>query len=401
MGFDASSSALSVLRLCSVFEPPDGALSRRSVRFDPIGGMQNHTAQLTRALDALGVRQEVITSRPPGAAARHRVAEHAVVRRFGLPVPWARQLYSVPAAVAAWQASPRADLVHAHLGEDLAVLPLGFAAARRGALPLVVTIHTSLRHTFSGSGVRARVIETAGGRIEVEVCRRAAAVIALTSRLAALVRNEGTDAERIHVIPPGVNSCEFENDSPDPFPGLAHPRILYVGRLAYQKGLDTLVEASAQMRSAAQLLLVGDGPKRADLEAAIARHGLSDRVRITGFKPHREIPAILRHADVFCLPSRFEECSSVLLEAMRAGVAIVATDVGGASETLGSAGRLVPPGEPRALAGAIDELLATPEEAARLAREARERAARYEWSQLAAETLSVYRAALSTHSGSR
>jgi glycogen synthase len=392
---DASSSPLAVLRLCSVFEAPDDALHGRSVRFDPIGGMQNHTAQLTRALDALGVRQEVITSRPPGAPRRHQVAVHALVRRFGLPVRWARQLYSIPAGVAAWRAARGFDLIHAHLGEDLAVLPIAVAAARRGELPLVVTIHTSLRHTFGGSGLRARVMKTVGGRIEVEVCRHAAAVIALTERLAARIRDERTASERIHIIPPGVNSAEFESDAHDPFPEVGHPRIVYVGRLAYQKGLDTLVEAVAQMRSpAAQVLLVGDGPKRPELEAEIARHRLSARVRITGFKPHREIPAILRHAEVFCLPSRFEECSSVLLEAMRAGVPIVATDVGGASETLGRAGRLVPPGQPHALAAAIDELLTEPAEAARLAAAARERASRYEWSRLAAETLSVYRAAL-------
>ncbi len=56
-----------VIRLCSVFEPPPASLNGRGIRFDPIGGMQNHTAALTRALDALGVEQDVVTTRPPGA----------------------------------------------------------------------------------------------------------------------------------------------------------------------------------------------------------------------------------------------------------------------------------------------------------------------------------------------
>src|SRR5688500_18209030 len=89
-------AGLRVLRLCSVFEPPDAALHGPGVRFDPIGGMQSHTAQLTRALSARGVRQLVLAARPPGAPSR-ACAGGAVVRRFGLPVPWMRQGWSVPA----------------------------------------------------------------------------------------------------------------------------------------------------------------------------------------------------------------------------------------------------------------------------------------------------------------
>jgi len=81
-----------VLRLCSVFEPPDEALTGRGVRFDPVGGMQSHTGQLTRALDRRGVRQTVVTHRPPGAPRQQRIGEHAVIHRFGLPVARA-QLY--------------------------------------------------------------------------------------------------------------------------------------------------------------------------------------------------------------------------------------------------------------------------------------------------------------------
>jgi len=66
-----------VLRLCSVFEAPPGALGRRAVRFDTIGGMQNHTASLTRELDRIGVRQTVITTRPPTAAAEEPLGRAA------------------------------------------------------------------------------------------------------------------------------------------------------------------------------------------------------------------------------------------------------------------------------------------------------------------------------------
>jgi glycogen synthase len=392
---DSDAASLRVLRVCSVFEPPDAALSGRGVRFDPVGGIQSHTAQLTRALEALAIRQDVVTHRPPGAPRRQRVGADALVRRVGLPIPWARQLYFAPAAAAAARLATRADVVHAHAGEDLAVLPIALAAARRAAIPLVVTVHCSLRHTFATAGARGELLRAAGGRIEASAVRSADMVIALTPGLAARIRDDGVAPERVRVIGSGVTAGAFAGDLPDPFPAVRRPRVVFVGRLVAQKGVETLVEAAALMRTpGVQVLVVGDGPRRRALEAAIRRHGLADNVRITGFRPHREIPAILRHADVFCLPSRYEELGSVLLEAMQAGLPIVASDVGGIPDALGAAGRLVPPADAAALAAALDALLSDPSEATRLGRLAREHVRAWDWDRLAPQVLDVYRLAL-------
>jgi glycogen(starch) synthase len=392
---DPDATPVRVLRICSVFEPPDAALADRGVKFDPVGGMQSHTGQLTRALDALGVRQDVVTHRPPGAPRRQRVGAQAVVHRVGLPVPWARQLYCAPASVAAGRLAPRADLVHAHVGEDFAVLPIALGAARGAGIPLVVTVHCSLRHTLSAPGARAWLLRTVGGRVEAAITGRAEMVIALTPRLAALMTGDGAAPERVRVIGSGVAAAAFAGAPPDPFPAAGRPRIVYVGRLVRQKGVERLVEAAALMRmSNACVLIVGDGPRRGALETAIRRHGLAGRVRITGFRPHREIPAILRHADVFCLPSVYEELGTALLEAMQAGVPIVASEVGGIPDAVGPAGRLVPAADPAALAAALDALVRDRAEAARLSRLARERARAWDWDSLAVQTLAVYRRAL-------
>jgi glycogen synthase len=386
---------LRVLRVCSVFEAPEDVLRGRGVRFDPVGGMQNHTAQLTRALAALGVRQDVITHRPPGAPRRQSPAPHASVRRFGLPVPWFRQLFAAPAAIAAFRLAREVDLVHVHQGEDLAVLPIGLAAARHAGVPLVITLHTSLRHTFAGADVRAALLVELGGRLEAAVCRRADAVIALTTGLAKRLRDDGVDGGRIHVIPPGINSTEFSQPGDDPLPDVPHPRVVFVGRLAEQKGVETLLAAASLMRRAdAQIVIVGDGPRRASLQAAIRAHRLEHRARILGFRRHAQVPQILSHCDLFCLPSRYEELSSALLEAMRAGLPIVATRVGGLPDALDGAGILVNPDDPAALAEAIDALLSDRDLAHRLATAARERARGYEWSELAARVLDIYQAAV-------
>src|SRR5918996_6331893 len=154
-----------VLRLCSVFESPPSALVGRGLKFAPIGGMQNHTAELTRALDRRGVAQTVLTTRPPTAPYFQRLGDHARVIRLGLPIRRFRQLYGPQAAIIAPILAARTDVVHVHLGEDLAVLPIGAAAARLHRLPLVLTIHTSLRHTLAVSDLRSALLKALGGQI--------------------------------------------------------------------------------------------------------------------------------------------------------------------------------------------------------------------------------------------
>ena len=240
-----------MLRLCSVFEPPPSALVGRGVKFDPIAGMQNHTAELTRALDRRGVVQTVLTTRPPTAPYFQRLGDHARVIRLGLPIRRFRQLYAPQAAILAPILAARADVVHVHLGEDLAVLPIGAAAARLHRLPLVLTIHTSLRHTLAVSDLRSALLKTIGGLIERWGEHSAEAVLVITPRLLRLLLSDGVDENRVHLIPPGVDPSLFEGPFEDPFAGIRRPRVLFVGRLAPQKGVSTLVEAAGLLKSRA------------------------------------------------------------------------------------------------------------------------------------------------------
>ena len=379
-----------VLRLCSVFEAP---LGDQTVRFDPVGGMQNHTAELTRRLDGLGVTQVVITTRPPGAPAEHVVGRRARVVRVGLPVPTFRQMWAVPALREAWRLAGSVDLVHAHLAEDIAIVPLALAAARRG-LPLVVTVHTSLSHTLRVTDARAVALKALGAPLERWGEHRADAVVALTPRSARLLEGGGVRPDRLHVIPSGVDVGLFDGPHDDPFPHLSRPRVAFVGRLAPQKGVIGLVRAAARLRAPnVQIVLVGDGPDRQRLEREIHALGLADRVQVTGFVAHDRIPAVLAHVDVLVMPSVYEELGSALVEAMHAGVPIVATRVGGIPDVIehGETGILVPPGDPGALASAIDDLLDDPRRAASLARRARTAAKRYDWDVLAKSVHDIYR----------
>lgn len=382
-------SALRVLRLCSVFEPTAVDVP---ARFDPVGGMQTHTGELTRALDARGVRQTVVTTRPPGTPRWSRFAEHAIVFRFGLPVAACRQGYAVPAAFLLPRLARRVDLVHAHLGEDLAVVPLALAAARAGRVPLVLTMHTSLRHTLRMNGARSVLLHRIGGFWEGVGQRRAGVVLTLTARLRDLLVGEGVPADRVRVIPSGVNPALFDGALTDDVPILPRPWVVLVGRLHSQKGVDIAVRALAHLPDV-RLVVAGDGPERARLTRLAAATGVADRVHFLGFVPHARVAALLRAADTAVLASRYEELGTALVEAMTVGTPVVAAEVGGIPElvTHGEHGLLVPPGDPVALADALGRVLTTPRLAASLAANARERVSDYRWDVLADRVLGVYR----------
>ncbi|GAA3722066.1 glycosyltransferase involved in cell wall biosynthesis [Spinactinospora alkalitolerans] len=384
-----------VLRLCSVFEVPPGVLEGRGRRFDPVGGMQNHTARLSEELDRLGVAQTVLTTRPPGAPTREPLGSRGQVVRLGLPVPWARQMYSLPAAGRVHRLAADADLVHAHLGEDIAVVPLALLAVSRRRLPLVLTVHCSVLHTVTADGPRSAMLKLLGGRMEALGLARADAVIVLTPRTRRLVRGLGVAREKVSVISSGVAEPAFAGGTsgPDPLAGVPRPRVLFLGRLHRQKGVDVLLRAFSRIADqGAHLVVVGDGPEAAGLRALADRLGVAARVHWRGFVPHEQVPPILAAVDALALPSRYEELGTVLVEALRAGVPVVAADTGGIPDVIedGVTGLLVPAEAPEPLARALSGLLGDRDLAARLAAAGRARAARYRWDRLARQVLSLY-----------
>ena len=183
-------------------------------------------------------------------------------------------------------------------------------------------------------------------------------------------RHLRTLAERVHVIVMGVDAERFRRESPHP--GGRH--VLAVGRLVEKKGFADLVAAAARSDLAEQVTIVGDGPLRAELEAQVERLGLRDRVQLVGALPHDEVRALMDQADLLAMPCVVaadgdrDSMPVVVKEALAMEIPVVATDEVGLPEVVREGwGRLVPPHDPEALAGAIDELLALPpEERARM-----------------------------------
>ncbi len=190
----------------------------------------------------------------------------------------------------------------------------------------------------------------------------------------------GVLPERAVCIPNGVPDIYLPDPPPvdwkSPMPA-GSPIVGMVGRFDLQfKDQATLIRAMHLVRQKvrnAQLVLVGDGPNRPNVERLATELNLQGCVHFLGLR--QDVPVLLHHLDVFVLSSRSEGQSIAVLEAMSAQRPIVATAVGGTPELLadGECGLLVPPGDPQAMAEAITTLLGDSRQRHELARRARER----------------------------
>ena len=382
-----------ILRITSVFETPHVVAIRPGGGFDPVGGMQTHTAALTRTLDLRGVEQTVVTTRPPGTERSELTGRAVHVRRLGAPVPWFRQGFAAAASATVRSVAPAYDVVHVHVGEDPGVLALA-AGLVRGPTPVVMTVHSSLRHTVTPHGLRSRLAIATGGRLEPYVKQRVRALITLTGAAAAAAVDDGADPTRVHVIPSGFEEARFAAPVPDPrVAALPRPVVGFLGRLHPQKDVETLLRATKILRGVGSVAIVGDGPDARALRTLADELRLGDRVHFLGAAPHERVPGVLAAFDVLAMPSRYEELGSVAIEAMRVGLPVVASRTGGLTEAVqdGRTGFLVPPRNPIMLAAALNHILGEPAVAAHLSAQAQARAEDYSWTSLSRRVLDIYR----------
>jgi glycosyltransferase involved in cell wall biosynthesis len=192
-----------------------------------------------------------------------------------------------------------------------------------------------------------------------DACLRRAAVVVTPSRyLAGVLTDWGVPERRVRLIPNAVEPREAP-------PGLCvwpgtRFRLITIGRLVAWKNVDHTMAVLSHLGSQVGLVVVGDGPEERRLVALARRLGIEDRVWFTGRVPLERVFGLLRAADVLVLNSTYEGLPHVVLEAMWAGVPVIATGVGGTAELIehGVTGLLVPPADDGALRGAIQRLLA-------------------------------------------
>jgi D-inositol-3-phosphate glycosyltransferase len=371
------------------------------------GGQNVHVAALAEALDRLGCRVTVHTRRDdPDLPARVRVGERVVVDHVdaGPPQPIPKDellphMTAFRAALAARWRRRRPDVVHAHFWmSGMAAL----AAARPRGIPVAQTFHAlgAVKRRHQG---RADTSPRERLGVERDLIRRADAIVATCRDEQAELVALGGDADRIEVIPCGIDTLRFTPDGrAEPRPPGGRVRFVTVGRLVPRKGVDDTIRALAAVPGA-ELVVVG-GPAAHELDRdpevarlrAIARDaGVADRVDLRGRLPHDAVAEVLRSADAAVCAPWYEPFGIVPVEAMACGLPVVGTAVGGLLDTVidGATGVLVPPRSPVALAEAMRAMAESPERRRSMGAVASARSrALYDWRLVASRTCDVYAA---------
>lgn len=379
------------------------------IRYPPaLGGVETHVQRLSEGLAARGHDVQVATSTLRSEFPfEHLTAEEMAgdratrvrVHRFRAATlggdmhwPWLRGLN-------AWlaRAARDVDVVHAHSYGFHHTLAAA-AAARLLGKPFVLTPHFH-PHWSMELGARRRHLRRAFDALVKAPLLTAPDAIVCVSRAEAGLLG-APRPERLHFIPNGVDPRPFQVAKGDRFKerlGIAGPSALFVGRLAANKGLFTLLDAWRAMPRHATLLIAGDGHLAGPLAERAAREGLQGRVRLLGPLPDADLLEAYAASDVFVLPSEYEAFGIVLLEAMAAGKPVVATRAGGMAEVVqeGKTGLLVPVGDAGALAQALQQVLLDERLARSLGEAGRGRVHEgFTWDAVTAKVEDLYRAVL-------
>lgn len=336
------------------------------------GGVQVHVTELAEVLESRGHETAVLGPGPGGLGPSVRVPYRGTVAPIS---PFPTGIRRARAALDAF--SP--EVVHVHEPFTPSASAWATLASR---VPVVATFHAWLD--------RSRLYEIASPLLG-PVRRRLAATIAVSEAAARFVRRAVPELRPV-IVPNGVSVARFASAAPRAWP--PGRRIAWAHRLDAQKGFPVMVEAFGMLSAArpdVHLTVAGDGADR----GAIGRLGPDARGRVTMLGPvaHAEVPAVLAGADVAVAAATGQESFGYsVVEAMAAGVAVVATDIEGYREVAADQvdTLVVPPGDPMALADAIGRLLDDGGLRARLVEAGRERAASFDWSIVAGRIEQVY-----------
>jgi glycosyltransferase involved in cell wall biosynthesis len=362
---DSDNQQMRILQVCSV---------------TTFGGGERHLADLSHGLADRG--HEVYAALVPGSPLSNELSFVSKERIFALSrLNYVKNVIGLARFVRA----QGIEIVHAHAARDYHLAALAVRLASRSRLVLT-------RHTLFPLR-----------RINRSLLARVSRVIAVSEAVAESLRLNGViEASKITVIHNGIDTDRFVRPGADP----ARVLVGTVGHLAPIKGQDVFVHAAALIstrRSGVQFVVIGEdkSPRmgyRKFLESLVNQLGLNGSVVMRGWD--NDIPSVLSSLTLFVSAARSEPFGLSIVEAMAAGLPVVATASEGALEIIedGLSGKLVPVGDPEALAKAINDLLDDPLERSRLGHNAMCAAReRYSLARMVSNTERVYREERSGH----
>ena len=314
----------------------------------------------------------IITARLQRSLLREEMVGKVKVVRVGLGSRFDKWLYPMLAAKAACRLKP--DLIHAVL-ESFAGEALVRVARRCSQIPRLLTCQST------NTTLRLDRIHKAANR-----------VTAISSVL--VERAKALGHKHVTLIPNGIHMMEIDRERKRT--AKVSGRILFVGRLEPMKGVDTLLEAFAQVvkrgKIDAFLQIVGDGSQARSLRRLAKQLKVLDRTTFRGYVPHADVYREYAQAPVFCGLSRSEALGNVFLEAQAAGCAVVASKIGGIPDIVkdGETGLLVKPDSVKAAADCLEQLLDDMQLRDHLSKAAIQHARDFDWSKIARKYKDVY-----------
>jgi 1,2-diacylglycerol 3-alpha-glucosyltransferase len=328
--------------------------------------------------------------------------EPFIFRYPSLPLPLGDISAAIPVSPFVDQLLPmlKLDVIHTHHP-----VLLGQTAARKAAeldLPLVFTFHTQYweytHYVPFPQEIVQEFLKNAVHRWLREFMQKCQHIIIPSESLREILVQDYGLHERYSVIPTGTDLGPFLNADGKALRaerGWQEETVLVsVGRLAPEKNWDTLIRAFARVqgeRPGLRLVLIGDGAARQGLEALAAELGIHDRVTFTGSLPFEEVPHFLKAADVFAFASVTETQGLVTIEAMAAGLPVVAVNGPGTRDIVehGKQGFLVE-NHPDALAAGLKKLISSQQLLKRFSANALKKAKTFDINQLGKQMMSVY-----------
>ena len=324
------------------------------VYFPRVNGVSTSIETFRRTLAAQGIEVRLVVPRYGDEA-----EESGVVRVAGRPIPGDREDRLV-----GWRAMQRAVLAAAqdcdliHIQTPFIAHYAGLKAARKLGLPVVATYHTLFEEYLQHYApfLPASWLKGQARAFSRRQCNALDAVVVPSTAMRQRLEAYGVTTP-LHVLPTGIPLAQFARGDGPAFRArhgipVGQPVALFVGRVAHEKNIGFLLEAllhARRLRPEVLLVVAGEGPAMADLQAQVRALGLHGAVRFIGYLDRqRELPDCYAAADVFVFASRTETQGLVLLEAMAAGLPVIALAEMGTIDILAPGrGAFCPPAEPK------------------------------------------------------
>lgn len=361
-----------------------------------LSGVVRSISSFREALTAMGHNVFIFAQEARG----YQDEEPFVYRYPSLEIPAYKYPVTIPVSRTIDKVIPtlHLDVIHCH--HPAGVGEVGVRKGEELNIPVVFTHHTRYReYAQYVKLVPKNLSEKVIGTWLLDFMTRCQHIIVPSEPIKQSLADSYGITDRVTVMPTGIDLTPYKSAD-----GTAVRRqrgwgsdqtiIISVGRLADVKNWPLLldaVEIVLQKHPEARFVLVGDGPERPSLEKKVARMNVADRIEFVGRVPYEEVPAYLKAADLFCYASVTETQGLVTLEALAAGLPVVAVDASGTSETVShGVDGILTPEDSQALADGMDKLLSDKDLYQQMQNAAEQKAAEWDINVLTQKLLAIY-----------